>query len=71
MEWTNRLGRNWISSRNAQRVMQLRHRSVREVNQNANFVVWSLAYIRDLRSREERDTDSVDELLREDQPVQE
>jgi len=49
----------------AQRVVQLRHRSIREVNENPNFVVWSLAYIRDLRSREERDTDAVEELLRE------
>ena len=55
----------------AQRVLQLRHRSVREVNQNPNFGVWSLAYIRDLRSREERDTDAVEELLREDQPTEE
>jgi hypothetical protein len=43
----------------AERVHQLRHRSIREVNENPNFVVWSLAYIRDLRSREERE----DELL--------
>jgi hypothetical protein len=26
-----------------------------------------MAYIRDLRSREERDTDAVEELLREDE----
>jgi hypothetical protein len=39
----------------AQRVLQLRHRSVREVDGNQNFVVWSFAYIRDLRSREERE----------------
>jgi hypothetical protein len=51
----------------AQRVLQLRHRSIREVDQNPNFVVWSMAYIRDLRSREERDTDSVEELLGEDE----
>ena len=51
----------------AQRVIQLRHRSIREVNQIPNFVVWSLAYIRDLRSKEERDTDAVEELLREDE----
>jgi hypothetical protein len=43
----------------AERVLQLRHRSIREVNENPSFVVWSLAYIRDLRSREER----ADELL--------
>lgn len=43
----------------AERVVQLRHRSIRDVNENPNFVVWSLAYIRDLRSREER----ADELL--------
>jgi Protein of unknown function (DUF3800) len=43
----------------AERVLQLRHRSIREVNENPTFVVWSLAYIRDLRSREERE----DELL--------
>jgi hypothetical protein len=55
----------------ARGVCQLRHRSIREVNQNANFVVWSLVYIRDLRSREERDTDAVEELLREDQPTEE
>ncbi|MGH9785430.1 MAG: DUF3800 domain-containing protein [Terriglobia bacterium] len=51
----------------AQRVTQLRHRSIREVNQTPNFVVWSLAYIRDLRSREERDTDAVEVLFREDE----
>jgi hypothetical protein len=51
----------------AQRVIQLRHRSIREVNQTPDFVVWSFAYIRDLRSREERDTDAVEEILREDQ----
>jgi len=42
----------------AQRVLQLRHRSVRDVNGNPNFVVWSLVYIRDLRSREERGDDA-------------
>ena len=41
------------------RVLQLRHRSITEVNDHPNFVVWSLAYIRDLRSREGRE----DELL--------
>jgi hypothetical protein len=51
----------------AQRVVQLRHRSIREVGQTPNFVVWSLVYIRDLRSKEERDTDAVEELLREDE----
>ena len=50
----------------AQRVVQLRHRSIREVNHNPNFVVWSLAYIHDLRSREERDTDAVEDLLEEE-----
>jgi hypothetical protein len=47
------------------------HRSIREVNQIPNFAVWRLAYIRDVRSREERDTDEVEELLREDQPAEE
>ena len=42
----------------AQRVLQLRHRSVRDVNGNPNFVVWSLVYIRDLRSREEQEDDT-------------
>jgi hypothetical protein len=51
----------------AQQVVQLRHRSIREVGQTPNFVVWSLVYIRDLRSKEERDTDAVEELLREDE----
>ena len=50
----------------AQRVTQLRHHSIREVNQTPNFGVWSLAYIRDLRSKEERDTDTVDDLLQEE-----
>jgi Protein of unknown function (DUF3800) len=39
----------------AQRVLQLRHRSVRELNANPNFAIWSLSYIRDLRSKEERE----------------
>jgi hypothetical protein len=43
----------------ANRVIQLRHRSVREVNDNPNFVIWSLAYIKDLRPKVERE----DELL--------
>ncbi len=51
----------------AQRVMQLRHRSIREVNQTANFAVWSFVHIRDLRSREERDTDVAEELPQEDE----
>jgi len=51
----------------ARRVVQLRHRSIREVDQNPNFVVWSLAYIRDLRSREERDTNGGEEPLGEDE----
>jgi hypothetical protein len=50
-----------------QRVMQLRHRSTREVNENPRFGVWSLAYIRDLRSRQERDGDAVEEFIREDE----
>ena len=49
---------------NGQRVTMLRHRSIREVTP-PNFVVWSLAYIRDLRSRKERDTDTIEELLPE------
>lgn len=39
----------------AQRVLQLRHRSVRELHGNPNFAIWSLSYIHDLRSREERE----------------
>jgi hypothetical protein len=46
-------------------------RSIREVNQIPNFAVWRLAYIRDVQSRDERDTDEVEELLREDQPGEE
>src|SRR5271165_5941133 len=42
----------------AQRVLQLRHRSVRDVNGNQNFVIWSISYIRDLRSKEERGDDT-------------
>jgi hypothetical protein len=38
------------------KLVQLRHRSIREVRQTSNFVVWSLVYI---RSKEERDTDAV------------
>ena len=43
--------KNW--SHLPKRVLQLRHRSVWEVNENPNFVVRSLAYIRDRRSRED------------------
>ena len=42
----------------AQRVIQLRHRSVRELNGNPNFAIWSFAFIRDLRSREEREEEA-------------
>jgi hypothetical protein len=49
----------------AERVLQLRHRSIREVNENPNFVVWSLAYIRDLRSREEREDELLAGLIEE------
>ena len=49
----------------AERVLQLRHRSIREVNENPNFVVWSLAYIRDLRSREEREDELLGGLIEE------
>jgi hypothetical protein len=36
-------------------VMNLRHRSVRELNGNPNFGVWSFTVIEDLRSRDDRD----------------
>jgi hypothetical protein len=49
----------------AERLLQLRHRSIREVNENPNFVVWSLAYIRDLRSREEREDELLAGLIEE------
>jgi hypothetical protein len=52
----------------AQRVLQLRHRSVRDVNDSPNFVAWSLAYIRDLRPREEREEGtSLADLVAEDE----
>lgn len=35
-------------------VCDLRHRAVRERDGNANFVIWSFAYIDDLRTRQER-----------------
>ena len=38
----------------AVQVCQLRYRTVREVEDNPNFVVWSFAIITDLRSRSER-----------------
>ncbi len=44
----------------AERLLQLRHRSVREVNDNPSFAIWSLAYIRDLRSREEREDEPLE-----------
>jgi hypothetical protein len=47
----------------ADRILQLRHRSVRDVEENPNFVVWSLAYIRDLRSREERSEGTLAGLI--------
>jgi hypothetical protein len=49
----------------AERVLQLRHRSIREVNEHPRFVVWSLAYIRDLRSREEREDELLAGLIEE------
>ena len=36
-------------------VCSLRHRAVRDVDGNPNFVIWSFAIIDDLRSRDERD----------------
>jgi hypothetical protein len=42
----------------AKRVIQLRHRSLRELNGNPNLAIWSFAFIRDLRSREERDEEA-------------
>ncbi len=53
----------------ADRVLQLRHRSVRDVEENPNFVVWSLAYIRDLRTREARNEGALDRLMRVPVPV--
>jgi hypothetical protein len=38
----------------AQQIMALRHRAVREVEDNPEFVVWSLVYIDDLRPKSER-----------------
>ena len=37
----------------ADTLSQLRHRSIREVNGNPGFVVWSFGVIRDMRSRDE------------------
>ena len=36
-------------------VRQLRHRAVREVGSNPNFVIWSFAVIDDLRGAEDQD----------------
>ncbi len=36
-------------------VCRLRHRALREVNNNPNFVIWSLAYIDDLRGAVDRE----------------
>jgi hypothetical protein len=36
-----------------EQVCQLRHRAIREVDGNPNFVIWSFATINDLRAREE------------------
>jgi hypothetical protein len=49
----------------AERVLQLRHRSIREVSENPYFVVWSLVYIWDLRSREEREDEFMTGLTAE------
>lgn len=35
-----------------ERVRQMRHRAVREVQDNPNFVIWSFALISDLRAGE-------------------
>jgi len=37
-------------------VCQMRHRSVREVNDNREFVIWSFGVIKDLRAREMQDS---------------
>lgn len=50
----------------ADRVRRLRHRSIREVNDIPEFNVWSMVYIKDLRSKQERDASGFDELLREE-----
>ncbi len=39
----------------AQQVMRLRHKAVREVDNNPNYGIWSFAVIDDLRTREERE----------------
>jgi hypothetical protein len=41
---------------------QLRHRSIRDVRGNPEFVVWSLALITDLRPQSERDVELGDEV---------
>jgi hypothetical protein len=39
-------------------VSRLRYRAVREVNENPDFAIWSIAVIDDLRARAEHDTDT-------------
>jgi Protein of unknown function (DUF3800) len=39
-------------------VSRLRYRAVREVNENPDFAIWSIAVIDDLRARVEHDTDT-------------
>lgn len=39
-------------------VSRLRYRAVREVNENSDFAIWSIAVIDDLRARVEHDTDT-------------
>ena len=45
----------------AAQVRQLRHRSVREVGGNREFAVWSFAFITDLRSQMERESEPGEE----------
>ncbi|MGD0094013.1 MAG: DUF3800 domain-containing protein [Planctomycetota bacterium] len=42
-------------SRFAQQIMGLRHRAIRDVSDNPEFVVWSLAYIDDLRPKSDKE----------------
>ncbi len=39
-------------------VFRLRYRAVREVNENPDFAIWSIAVIDDLRARAQHDTDT-------------
>jgi len=47
-----------VGTRSIARPQTQRYRAVREVNENPDFAIWSIAVIDDLRARAEHDTDT-------------